>query len=268
MGQHFLTDAPTVQRILEAFAPRLTDRVLEIGPGQGVLTGPLLTSVHRLLAVELDPGLARALAHRHRGEKALQVEQADILTLDLSRLRDLLGRSPSGGIRVRVLGNLPYRIATAVLRRLLPHPRLISDLTVMVQEEVARRILARAGESAYGAFSVFIGLHARPRAVMTVPPGAFRPPPRVVSSVLRLDLPSPMRIQPADRTRAVALAEAAFSQRRKMLVNALGAAGHPPEQVARALLSRDIPPRARPQDLTPADYVAVARRLAPAGRAR
>lgn len=187
-------------------------RVLEIGAGRGALTGPLLTRFPRVRAVELDGRLAESLAARLGEPEGLEVWRADALHDDLD---ELAGDGPW-----QVAANLPYAVATPIVRRLLRRPDLTPRLVVMVQREVAQRLLAPPGSPHRGLVSVEVELFARARWLLDVAPGAFSPPPRVTSTVLVLDVHPPL-VPAVVVERALALAGRAFTQRRKQLINAL-----------------------------------------------
>jgi 16S rRNA (adenine1518-N6/adenine1519-N6)-dimethyltransferase len=260
LGQHFLVDAGTIHRILEAFSPEPHDRVLEIGPGHGAMTAPLLDRVDRLLAVEIDPRLAHRLQQRFAGRHDFELVQEDILRIDLDRTAARLACPPATCRGIRVLGNLPYRISTGILGRFLERGELFRDLTVMVQKEVAQRLLARPGGAEYGALTVFVRLNAEPSHLLDVRPGAFSPPPEVTSTVVRL-CPLPPDAS-GQRQAAVRLANLAFQHRRKTLVNSLRTSGLEEADVERALLELELPLRCRPQELGPDAFVRLAARLA------
>jgi 16S rRNA (adenine1518-N6/adenine1519-N6)-dimethyltransferase len=212
LGQHFLVDGQVVERTLElaSLAPGVP--VLEIGPGRGALTRKLLQRGHPVLAVEIDPELAAALDRLD--DERLEVVRADFLALDAASRE----RFP----RV-VVANLPYATGTAILERLLEDPGRIDRMVVMLQREVADRLCAEPGSRAYGALTVLTALHARVRHGFRVPPGAFRPPPEVDSSVIRIDVDPAPRAEVRDEAGFRQVVRAAFAQRRKTLRNALGA---------------------------------------------
>jgi len=255
LGQHFLKDPRVTETIRAAFAPGDGDRVLEVGPGRGALTEPLARRVGTLVAVERDTSLATVLQQRYRQEPGVTILEGDILEIDLKA--ELTGAA-GGPARFRLLGNLPYSIATPLLVRTLARADLFSDMTIMVQREVARRMLARPGTADYGPLAVLVALRSTdPRLVMDVPPGAFAPPPEVHSSVVQLDLPAHAATD--DTAMGIALARQAFLQRRKKLVNTLG--GTAPRLVAGAMASLGLPPQVRPEQVAPEDYVRLARCL-------
>jgi len=224
-GQHFLAPA-WADKLVEAIEPKPDDRFLEIGPGPGALTLRLAPRVAHLTAIEVDRDLAAALGPELPSTVELVV--ADFLDLDLSPFLDVGA--------VRIAGNLPYNISSPILFKLIkaareavgpsPEPRVPSsdvgvvDATLMLQREVAERLEARPGSSDYGVLSISVQLHADVRRVLTLPPGAFRPAPRVHSAVVRLTFrPSPS--PPRDERVFDAMVRSMFTQRRKTLANAL-----------------------------------------------
>lgn len=232
-GQNFLVNARAAETIVRLFGPRSDDLVLEVGPGGGALTGRLAGRVRRIAAVEIDPRLGAALRSRFAAEAAagdLTIIVGDILALDLSSLLAGLGATP--GCRARVIANLPYNIATGVILRLIEERRLINDLLVMVQREVAARILSPPGRKSYGGLSVICQTHALAESVLRLRPGSFRPAPRVDSEVVRLTLRQPPGSGAIDPRALSDLLRAAFGQRRKTLLNNL--ARFPPARGAGA----------------------------------
>jgi len=249
-GQHFLHDPHVVRRILDAVDPRPGERVVEIGPGLGVLTDPLLARVGTLDAVELDRDLAARLAARHAATPALRVHAGDALRFEF---RSLAGP----GERLRVVGNLPYNVSTPLIFHLLGAREAIDDMHFMLQREIVERIVAPPGSPGYGRLSVMVRIACEARKLFTVAAGAFRPPPRVTSAFLRLrvhrDPPVPVTDVPAFER----VVTAAFGQRRKTLRNALGTL-----LTADRIRGAGIDPGARPQDLDLADFAALAGQLA------
>jgi 16S rRNA (adenine1518-N6/adenine1519-N6)-dimethyltransferase len=213
-GQHFLEPA-WVTRLIDAVAPVADETFLEIGPGRGALTVPLAERAGRVIAVELDRDLFATLGGGLPPN--VRLVQADFLQIDLPGL--IQGeRTP-----VRVVGNLPYNIASPILFRLLNQAKdgcLLSDATLMLQREVADRLLARPGEPDYGAMSIQVQLLADLERVLSLPPGAFRPPPKVHSSVVRLRF-RPPRVDVGPRPVFERVVRGVFLQRRKTLANAL-----------------------------------------------
>ena len=254
LGQHFLRDEGITSRILDEFAPLPGDLVLEVGPGPGALTQHLAGAVAALVAVELDVRLANDLSERFAGDATVTIVQGDILAMDWDALLSGGGENR----RCRLLGNLPYSIATPLLVRALQRGDLFSDLTVMVQREVAWRLLAEPGGGDYGPLAVLVALLCQDaRLVLQAPPGAFSPPPQVHSAVVSLNL-APLPPSTA-ATAGVALARRAFQRRRKKLVNAVQFPAA--EVVAAALEELSLATDARPEEIQPADYVRLARLL-------
>ena len=209
LGQHFLTDASVVQDIVELAAPRQGERFVEIGPGQGALTGPLLSAGAIVHAVEIDPVLVRELRER-LGEERLTVHQADALDFDYAALN-----VPG----LRLIGNLPYYLSTPLLFRLLESAAGFCDMIVMLQREVAERLCASPGSRSYGRLTVMAAARCRAEPCLSVAPNAFRPPPRVHSVVVRLTPEARYRVRRPEAFEI--LVRQAFSKRRKTIANAL-----------------------------------------------
>jgi 16S rRNA (adenine1518-N6/adenine1519-N6)-dimethyltransferase len=226
-GQHFL--APEwAQKIVRAVAPAPGDVFLEIGPGTGALTLPLAATGAPILAIEIDRDLAADLARRVPGNVTLMT--ADFLSTDvLPFLSGLEPQRPPDQTdrqrprRLRVVGNLPYNLSSPIMFRLIDLYRrhgVLADATLMVQREVADRLTARPGTKAYGVLTVSAQLHTRIEKLLDLPPGAFRPPPKVRSSVVRLTF-TPPAVRLVDEALFDRLVRALFGARRKMLANAL-----------------------------------------------
>ena len=213
-GQHFLEPA-WVARLIAAVAPASDETFIEIGPGRGALTAPLAERAGKVIAVELDRDLAATLAPRVPPN--VRLVQANFLDVDLPQL--LQGEHTP----VRVVGNLPYNVASPILFRLLDtadEGRLLRDATLMVQREVAHRIVAAPGGGDYGALSIQVQLVADVERVLSLPPGAFRPPPKVHSAVVQLRF-RPPRVDVGSRDVFERVVRGLFLQRRKTLANAL-----------------------------------------------
>jgi len=247
-GQHFLHDRGIVQRILDAFDPQPDETLAEIGPGPGALTRPLLERCKTLHVIELDRDLAARLRAEFPPEQ-LVVHEADALKFDFCSL------VPSGG-RLRVIGNLPYNISTPLLFHLLEQQHCIGDMLFMLQKEVVDRMAAAPGCKDYGRLSVMLQWQLRVEKLFDVRPGAFTPPPKVDSSVVRL---VPHAVPPAQVRDADAFAHvvrAAFAQRRKTLRNNLKGLMTP-----ETLESLGIDPQRRAETLTLVEFAAVANAL-------
>jgi len=253
LGQHFLRDRGIARSIVDLVAPTPRDLVVEVGPGEGALTGELAARAGRVVALEVDPRLVAALRARLTG---IEIVEADARTWDYTAL----SRPPGG--RVLVVGNLPYSVGTAILTALVGARTAIDDMAVMLQREVAERVAAAPGSRVYGSLSVFVQLRADVRVALRVPPGAFRPPPKVESAVLRLSTLPGLRVPVADEARLTEVVRAAFARRRKTLVNALaaGLAMSAPD-VRQAIVGAGIDPGRRPETLTLDEFSAVAGRL-------
>ncbi|MGH7815915.1 MAG: 16S rRNA (adenine(1518)-N(6)/adenine(1519)-N(6))-dimethyltransferase RsmA [Candidatus Binatia bacterium] len=235
-GQHFLHDPAVLRRIIDAIDPAPGDKVVEIGPGQGALTRALLERLDRLTAIEIDRDLAAGLA-REFAPQRLAVVVADVLEHDFSAY-------PPG---LRVVGNLPYNISTPILFHLARHAHRVRDLHFMLQREVVERMVAKPSTPDYGRLSVMLQVRFTMQKLFTVAAGAFRPPPKVESAVVRL-VPLPDISIPEDFANIV---RKAFSARRKTLRNALGLS---PCDFDKLVLD----PKLRPENLSPADYVRIA----------
>jgi 16S rRNA (adenine1518-N6/adenine1519-N6)-dimethyltransferase len=240
-GQHFLEPA-WADRLVHAIAPRADDRFLEIGPGPGALTLRLAPHVAHVTAVEVDPAMVEALGRR-LPENVTLIE-ADFLDVDLS---SLVGEGP-----VRAAGNLPYNAASPIVFALIDAYRRrggIVDATLMLQREVAVRLSAPPGTKDYGVLSILVQLHADVRHLLALPPGAFRPIPKVHSTVVNLQF-RPRAVELSDETAFESMVKTIFTQRRKTLLNALRpfAAGRERDPGA-ALAWAGIDPRRRPETL-------------------
>ena len=213
-GQHFLHDGNVIRRILDAIAPRDTDRFVEIGGGLGALSVPLAPLVGHLDIVEVDSRLAAELRTAFDGTAGVTVHEADALELDLAAC------CPTGD-RVRIAGNLPYNISTQLLFRLMTFRSLILDMHCMLQKEVVDRMTAAPGSKAYGRLTVMLSRWFDIEACFDIRPGSFRPPPRVMSTLARITVREQPRFEVADEARFAALVAHLFSMRRKTLGRAL-----------------------------------------------
>lgn len=247
-GQHFLTDTGVIDDIVRAIDPRPGQPLVEIGPGMGALTDPLVGRCSQLTVIELD----RDLAERLRKRAELSVVESDVLKVDFSALAATLGG------KLRVVGNLPYNISTPILFHLLDHIEHIEDQHFMLQKEVVDRMAAAPGSKDYGRLSVMLQWRYDIESVLDVPPEAFDPPPKVDSAVVRM-LPLPRW---ADVPAALLgeMVTAAFSQRRKILRHTLGA-----WLAARGVDPEGFDLQRRAEEVAVGDYLALAHRVA--GRA-
>jgi len=220
-GQHFLEPA-WVTKLVNALDARPNDAFVEIGPGRGAITRPLAARVGRLLAVEVDRDLVAALVAD--GLPTLTVVQGDVLDVDLAAAIEQWQQAPLDAAHsVRIVGNLPYNISSPILFKLLALAAAtggVTDATLMLQREVADRLTAGPDTREYGVLSIQAALHADVTRVLALPPGAFRPPPKVSSAVVRLVF-RPPRVTVRDEALLVAMVRSIFTQRRKTLNNAL-----------------------------------------------
>ncbi|HJU07488.1 MAG TPA: 16S rRNA (adenine(1518)-N(6)/adenine(1519)-N(6))-dimethyltransferase RsmA [Rhodanobacteraceae bacterium] len=245
-GQHFLHERGIIERIVTAIGPKPGERIVEIGPGEGALTLPLLDTAGALTAIELDAELIEPLREKSKAHGELTILHADVLETDLTAL--------ANGRKLRLAGNLPYYVSSPLLFHCLQHARAIADMHFMLQKEVVDRMAAAPGSKTYGRLSVMLQLACTVEPLLRVPAGAFRPPPQVESAVVRLiprpqaQLPSPELIPMIEN-----IVRAAFGQRRKTLSNALSGTLD-----VDAIRAAGIDPRARAETLSPQQYVALA----------
>jgi 16S rRNA (adenine1518-N6/adenine1519-N6)-dimethyltransferase len=233
-AQHFL-EPPWVAKLISAIAPKPTDYFIEIGPGQGVLTFPLAARCAHVMAIEIDRDLAASL--QRRAPPNVSIMTADVLSVDLAELATRLveqNKEP-----MRVAGNLPYNISSPILFQLLQAGTTgqLDDATLMLQKEVADRLVAKPGTRDYGVLTLTTALGADVTRVLSLPPGAFRPPPKVHSAVVRLAFrPPPPQVK--DTGLVVDIVRAIFTQRRKTLANALAPFATARDLDSRALLNQ------------------------------
>jgi 16S rRNA (adenine1518-N6/adenine1519-N6)-dimethyltransferase len=258
LGQNFLIDANQQRRIVDALDTSPDDTVIEIGPGHGALTRHLAGTVARLILIELDRDLAPALAREFAGDPRVTVIEADVLDTDL---RELAGGDMS---RVRIVGNIPYNITTPIIFRLLERDQRPERIVLMIQREVADRILAPPGDGDYGALSVGVRSVARVERLFHVGRASFRPVPRVDSSVIRITPFLPPPLSERDEHDLRDLTRAVFSWRRKQLQKTLRSApGYELDADAVREVQRKtgIPLDLRPEQLGPDQLIALARAL-------
>ncbi len=257
-GQHFLIRPETARRIADASGAGPGDIAFEVGPGEGALTRPLSERAGRVLAVEIDPLRAEALERDLASAGNVRILRGDVLDKTFSGWLAEAGWMPPAVF----VSNLPYNVATPVLVRAIEEEGTFRRVVATVQREVARRFAAGPGSEEYGYLSVRAAAFARARVLFDLSPGAFRPRPRVTSSVIEL-LPRP-GLDREERERALSLASLGFRFRRKTLVNALSSVAGRPE-VERALDELGRGPKTRAEELSLADYLALATRLPLAG---
>lgn len=260
LGQHWLADPSYQARIVRAIDPRPDDEIVEIGPGAGALTRHLVGRARRLVLVELDRELAAELERRFGSAAAVVAD--DVLQVDLPAL---VGRWADA----KVVGNIPYRITSPLLEKILrPRPRPAS-VVLTVQKEVAERLAAPAGRKSYGALTVGIRAVADVEILFTIPRGAFRPMPQVDSAAVRIVPHRPPRLSPEEEDDLRALTRAAFSRRRKQLQTILRDAPAydlSPAEAHDLLDEVGLDPSARPETLDPERFVRLTRALRGVGR--
>ena len=242
-GQHFLADVSVLDALVELIDPRPGQALVEIGPGLGALTRPLLQRCGALTVIELD----RDLAARLRTQDGLDLIEADVLSVDFAALARTLERP------LRIVGNLPYNISTPILFHLLDHAALVADQHFMLQKEVAQRMAAAPGGKDYGRLSVMLQWRYRIDTVLEVPPQAFEPPPKVDSAVVCMR-PLPLAAPPPKLLGE--LVTVAFSQRRKLLRHTLG------RWLAERGFGGAFDLQRRAEEVPVAQYVALAEQLA------
>jgi 16S rRNA (adenine1518-N6/adenine1519-N6)-dimethyltransferase len=245
-----------VHRILDLARPSARDLVVEIGPGRGALTEALASRAGRLVALEIDGDLVTALQSRFAGVPHVEIRQADARRFDAAGLRGLVP-GPEG--RLVVVGNLPYSVGKPILAALVDSGPDIDLMVLMLQKEVAERIAAGPGSKTYGALSVLTQAAAGVALAFSVPPGAFSPPPRVESAVIRLVPHREPPVPIADPARFASVVRAGFSQRRKSLANALSAGlAIPPERARRLAEQAGIDPGRRAETLSLTEFARLA----------
>jgi 16S rRNA (adenine1518-N6/adenine1519-N6)-dimethyltransferase len=260
LGQHFLVDPGVIARMVDLAEVGPNDAVLEIGPGVGALTDVLAARAARLYVVEYDRGLCVVLRRKFASHPEVRVVEGDALDVDL--------RGVVTETEAKVVASLPYNVSVPILFRLIEERLIFPDVTVMVQHEVADRLLARVDTRAYGAPSILFQLYAEPRGRFRVPSSAFYPRPQVASDVIRVRLAAEPRVAVEEPRLLVAIVRAAFNQRRKMLRNAVqtltGPAALPAPAWEEAFVQAGIDGRVRAETL---DLQAFARLSDAAGRA-
>lgn len=257
LGQHFLADASAVRQIVEAAHIEPGDLVVEIGPGRGALTGALLERASQVVGIELDKSLCEHLTRTLGAQHKFSILNSDVLLVDLAALVRARGFE-----RAVLVGNLPYSITGAAVQQILDVRAVFSRAVLMVQREVAQRIAAPPGGKAYGILSVAVQIRTLPERLFDLSPMCFEPPPRVHSSVVRLDFScaSPVMIQ--DERLFFQVVRRVFGQRRKMIKNTiLGLPGYNKEQLIEAFSRAEIDLHLRPESISATEYERICRAL-------
>ena len=245
LGQNFLHERGVIEKIVLAIDPQPGDRLVEIGPGQGALTFPLLDRHGALTAIEFDRDLLAPLAAAAQPHGALTLLNANVLDVDFGAL--------AAGGQVRLVGNLPYNLSSPILFHALEHAAAIRDMHFMLQKEVVERMAAAPGSKVYGRLSVMLQAYCTVTPLFKVPPGAFRPAPKVDSAVVRLLPRTPSDIGIDDPTGFAQVVRAAFGQRRKTLRNALSGVAD-----SAMIEAAGLRPDARAEQLPVADFIRLA----------
>jgi len=249
-GQHFLTDKSVLAAIVDSVAPRPGDTIVEIGPGRGVLTDELSRLPNDIVAIEIDHLLSEKLKERYSSNARLKIIEADVLEIDLA--------SVLSGPFV-VVGNVPYYITTPILFHVLRRP-LPRHIVLLVQREVAERIVAPPGSKQYGALSVNVQVVADAEIVRHVPPASFSPPPKVDSAVIRIVPRAESVISDEEAGRFRGFVQGLFGMRRKQIANVLRTVTQlSPAEAVKVLEDLGIDPRARPETLSVSDFVSLMR---------
>lgn len=258
LGQHFLHDGQVIGKIVDAVNPKPGEALVEIGPGQGAITFPLLRRHGELTVIEFDRDLIVPLTAAAEGLGTLRILHRDVLSVDFTALAQ--GLSADGPGRIRLVGNLPYNLSSPILFHALDHAAAITDMVFMLQKEVVDRMAAGPGSKVYGRLGVMLQAFCTVTPLFTVPPGAFRPPPKVDSAVVRL-VPLPEeRIRVEDRALFARVVREAFGQRRKTLRNALsGTCG------AEAIEAAGLSPQSRAEQVPVEGFIDLANHLAGEG---
>ncbi len=249
-GQNFLSDPNIIRRIIDAIRPQPGDTMVEIGPGLGAMTAPLIERLGHLHVVEIDRDLIARLRETY-GAAQITIHEGDALKFDFGALQ------PASGAGLRVVGNLPYNISTPILFHLAEAAAKVKDMTFMLQKEVVMRMVAAPGTEEYGRLSVMLQYRFRMARVFDVPPGAFRPAPKVMSSIVRLAPLPPEQLGARDEALLARIVTAAFGQRRKTLKNTLRDFIDEADFVALGL-----DPGLRGERLSVAEFVAIANHCA------
>jgi 16S rRNA (adenine1518-N6/adenine1519-N6)-dimethyltransferase len=260
MGQHFLADARFRRRIVEALHLTPEVLVIEIGAGRGAMTSLLAERARRLVAIELDTSLAEHLRERHGAERSLEILTADILSTDIG---EICRRHEAE--KCVVFGNLPYYITSPIIHHLFAFRDWLRGMTLLVQREVAERLVAEPGTRAYGHLSVLAQLHSQPRLLFSVPPGAFSPPPKVYSALVSFRIkPRFPAWSPEDNSKFLDFVKRCFAQKRKNLLNNLSQVW-PRLQVEGELVALGLSQRLRAEQLTLEQFADLYKRLRGSG---
>ena len=270
LGQHFLADHSAAGKIVEALGDVSQGTVLEVGPGRGIITSLLAPRTRRVIAIELDRVLAAQLRMKFALRPNVEIIEGDILAIDFSTLFGPKPGSTRPGIDfkpepVRVVGNLPYYITSDILLRLFAHRQYFETIVIMLQREVAERLAAAPGTSDYGLLSATAQLYARVDSLFTLPPGAFSPPPKVHSTVVRLMLAPRIESLRVPEEEFIGFLKLSFGQKRKTLWNNLKSQ-YAPDVLRSALEKTAVKPTVRAEALSLEKSAALFRALNGTGK--
>ena len=262
LGQNFLTDPDVIKEIVAGSGATETDLVIEIGPGFGVLTDEAAKHAGKVIAIELDRDLIPVLDFTLAAHRNVEVINEDVLKIDLNELiektlseEEAKGKQLTG---VKIIGNLPYYITTPILMKVLESDIKAECIVVMMQKEVAERILAEPGGKEYGALSVAVQYRTTPETIVDVPKESFFPAPKVDSQVLKLTMRTEPAVKPKDEDLFFRMVKAGFSQRRKTILNSLSTSGFPKEEIAACLDAVGIDNKRRAETLSLQDFCSIA----------
>lgn len=255
LGQNFLTDKGVIDDIIDGADINSEDLVIEIGPGIGVLTAAAAERAGKVIAIEIDKNLMVVLADTLAEYDNIEVINENVLKMDLAEL--LQNEADSGRDQVKIIGNLPYYITTAIIMQLLESHIAAKSITIMMQKEVADRIKAGPGSKTYGALSVAVQYYCTVSVVADVPKDVFMPVPKVDSTVLRLDLRTKPPVELLDESMYFRCVRAGFGQRRKTLLNSLQATGFNKEKIREVLGKAGIDEKRRAETLSLEEFAII-----------
>ncbi|HXH51647.1 MAG TPA: 16S rRNA (adenine(1518)-N(6)/adenine(1519)-N(6))-dimethyltransferase RsmA [Terriglobia bacterium] len=252
LGQHFLSDARYCSRVADALEAGPGDLVIEIGPGHGAVTGLLASRARRVVAIEIDPELVEELRLKFQHSRNVEIVQGDILVTDLGEICRRHNVE-----RCIVFGNLPYYITSPIIHHVLGFATLVRAMGLLVQREVADRLVAQPGSRDYGYLTVFSRLYSSARVVLQVPPGAFSPPPKVNSAFVRFEMYTSLRsVRQANEQEFLGFLKQCFVFKRKMLLNCL-APMYPRQRIEAELEQLGLPPGVRAEQLSLDQFIAI-----------
>lgn len=264
LGQNFLIDEDVIEAIIDGSGVTKDTLVIEIGPGTGALTLPLAERAGHVIAVELDEDMIKGLRIKTFGMDNVEIINQDILKTDIKGISQA-ALEKHGLSELRIIGNLPYYITTPIIMKLLDSHTGASSITVMMQKEVADRLMASPGTKTYGAVSVAVQYYSKVNHIIDAPHTSFMPQPKVDSSVLRLDVLDEPLVKVENEKHYFGVVRAAFSQKRKTLLNSLGSTGAPKDVIRNALAASGIEESRRAETLSLQDFAVISEELEKAG---